>query len=98
MKLEQNYRSTETILDAANAVISHNRVGSEAPGPTSARGRRSVAELEDEHAEARFVAGEIEELIDQHRLSRDEIAVFYRTNAHSRVLEDILVALSSPTR
>ena len=55
-----------------------------------------VAELEDEHAEARFVAGEIEEPIDQHRLSRDEIAVFYRTNAHSRVLEDILVRYELP--
>ena len=55
-----------------------------------------VAELEDEHAEARFVAGEIEELIDQHGMTRDEIAVFYRTNAHSRVLEDILVRYELP--
>ena len=55
-----------------------------------------VVELEDEHAEARFVAGEIEELLDQHGMSRDEIAVFYRTNAHSRVLEDILVRYELP--
>jgi DNA helicase-2/ATP-dependent DNA helicase PcrA len=49
-----------------------------------------VAELEDEHAEARFVAGEIERLVDEGH-SRDEVAVFYRTNAQSRVLEDTLV-------
>ena len=49
-----------------------------------------VRELEDEHAEARFVAGEIERLVDEGE-SRDEIAVFYRTNAQSRVLEDMLV-------
>ena len=49
-----------------------------------------VRELDDEHAEARFVAGEIERLVDE-GTSRDEIAVFYRANAQSRVLEDILV-------
>ena len=49
-----------------------------------------VAELEDEHAEARYVASEIERLADE-GISRDEIAVFYRTNAQSRVLEDTLV-------
>ena len=50
-----------------------------------------VAELEDEHAEARYVASEIERLRDEEGISRDEIAVFYRTNAQSRVLEDTLV-------
>ena len=98
VKLEQNYRSTETILEAANAVISHNtgRLGKNLWSDLGEGEKIHVAELEDEHAEARFVAGEIEELIDQHGLSRDEIAVFYRTNAHSRVLEDILVRYELP--
>jgi DNA helicase-2/ATP-dependent DNA helicase PcrA len=98
VKLEQNYRSTETILEAANAVISHNTGGLEKHLWTDlGKGEKiHVAELEDEHAEARFVAGEIEELIDKGRLTRDEIAVFYRTNAHSRVLEDILVRYELP--
>jgi DNA helicase II / ATP-dependent DNA helicase PcrA len=91
VKLEQNYRSTQTILDAANAVISNNRaqtlktlwteVGQGDP--------IKIRELEDEHAEARFVTGEIQRLIDE-GASRSEIAVFYRTNSQSRVLEDTL--------
>jgi DNA helicase-2/ATP-dependent DNA helicase PcrA len=92
IKLEQNYRSTQTILDAANAVISNNRSGltkhlwtDEGDGD-----KIKVRQLEDEHAEARFVAGEIGRLVDS-GTSRDEIAVFYRTNAQSRVLEDTLV-------
>ncbi len=98
IKLEQNYRSTETILEAANAVITHNtgRLGKHLWSDLGEGEKIHVAELEDEHAEARFVAGEIEELIDQAGLSRDEIAVFYRTNAHSRVLEDILVRYELP--
>jgi DNA helicase II / ATP-dependent DNA helicase PcrA len=98
VKLEQNYRSTETILEAANAVISHNtgRLGKNLWSDLGEGEKIHVVELEDEHAEARFVAGEIEELLDQHGMSRDEIAVFYRTNAHSRVLEDILVRYELP--
>jgi ATP-dependent DNA helicase UvrD/PcrA len=98
VKLEQNYRSTETILEAANAVISHNsgRLGKRLWSDLGEGEKIHVAELEDEHAEARFVAGEIEELIDEQGMSRDEIAVFYRTNAHSRVLEDILVRYELP--
>jgi ATP-dependent DNA helicase UvrD/PcrA len=98
VKLEQNYRSTETVLEAANAVISHNtgRLGKNLWSDLGEGEKIHVAELEDEHAEARFIAGEIEELIDQAGISRDEIAVFYRTNAHSRVLEDILVRYELP--
>ena len=98
VKLEQNYRSTETILQAANAVITHNtgRLGKNLWSDLGEGDKIHVTELEDEHAEARFVAGEIEELLDQHGMSRDEIAVFYRTNAHSRVLEDILVRYELP--
>jgi len=92
IKLEQNYRSTQTILDAANAVIRNNR----AQKPKSLWTELGqgdpikVRELEDEHAEARFVTGEIQRLVDE-GVSRAEIAVFYRTNAQSRVVEDILV-------
>jgi len=92
VKLEQNYRSTSTILNASNGVISNNRqrkdkflwsdIGEGDPV--------HVRELEDEHAEARFVVSEIERLVEEGE-SRDEIAVFYRTNAQSRVLEDMLV-------
>ena len=79
-------------------MISHNtgRLGKNLWSDLGEGEKIHVAELEDEHAEARFVAGEIEELIDQHGMSRDEIAVFYRTNAHSRVLEDILVRYELP--
>ena len=92
VKLEQNYRSTQTILDAANAVIRNNR----AQKPKSLWTELGqgdpikVRELEDEHAEARFVTGEIQRMVDE-GVSRAEIAVFYRTNAQSRVLQDTLV-------
>ena len=92
VKLEQNYRSTQTILDAANAVISGNR-GRKEKLLWSELGHGDpihIRELGDEHAEARFVTGEIQKLVDE-GLSRREIAVFYRTNAQSRVLEDTLV-------
>ncbi len=92
VKLEQNYRSTQTILSAANAVIANNR-GGIAKRLWSELGAGEpvhVRELEDEHAEARFVVGEIERLIDE-GASRAEIAVLYRTNAMSRVIEDTLV-------
>jgi DNA helicase II / ATP-dependent DNA helicase PcrA len=92
VKLEQNYRSTQTILSAANAVIANNR-GGIAKRLWSERGQGSpirVHGLDDEHAEARFVVGEVERLLDE-GASRAEIAVFYRTNAMSRVIEDMLV-------
>jgi DNA helicase-2/ATP-dependent DNA helicase PcrA len=95
VKLEQNYRSTETILQAANAVIANNRGGiAKRLWSELGQGEQIHArELEDEHAEARFVVGEIERLVDEDPThpSREEIAVLYRTNAMSRVLEDTLV-------
>ena len=97
VKLEQNYRSTQTILSAANAVIAHNRDQVPRPcGPSSARATRSrCAMLADEHAEARYVAGRDRGALDE-GVSRSEIAVFYRTNAQSRVLEDALVRAEVP--
>ena len=90
--LEQNYRSTNSILDAANNVISNNRerkpkeLWSELGDGEPVR----VLEVEDEHAEARFVAAGIAALVEE-GFSGDEVAIFYRTNAQSRVLEDVLV-------
>jgi DNA helicase II / ATP-dependent DNA helicase PcrA len=90
--LEQNYRSTNAILSAANAVISHNRERKE-KRLWSELGEGEpvhVVEVEDEHAEARFVAAEIAALVE-FGASLSETAVVYRTNAQSRVLEDVLV-------
>jgi DNA helicase II / ATP-dependent DNA helicase PcrA len=90
--LEQNYRSTQRILDAANGVIEHNRarkpkrLWSDLGSGDPVR----VVEADDEHAEARFVAAEIARLM-RDGTSAAEIAVFYRMNAQSRVLEDVLV-------
>jgi DNA helicase-2/ATP-dependent DNA helicase PcrA len=90
--LEQNYRSTNAILGAANAVIVNNRerkpkdLFSELGEGEPVR----AIEVEDEHAEARFVAAGIASLVEE-GFSGDEIGVFYRTNVQSRVLEDVLV-------
>ncbi len=95
--LEQNYRSTNAILRAANSLIAHNRerkpknLFSELGEGDPVR----VVEVEDEHAEARFVAAEIAGLVDE-GCSASEIAVFYRTNAQSRVVEDVLVRQGVP--
>jgi DNA helicase-2/ATP-dependent DNA helicase PcrA len=95
--LEQNYRSTNSILRAANAVIENNseRKPKHLFSDLGEGDPVRVIEVEDEHAEARFVAAEIAALIDQ-GLSASEIAVFYRTNAQSRVLEDVLVRQDIP--
>src|SRR6185436_13391441 len=90
--LEQNYRSTNSILRAANAVIENNRER-KPKNLFSELGEGEpveVIEVEDEHAEARFVAARIASLVEQ-GFSGNEIAVFYRMNAQSRVLEDVLV-------
>ena len=95
--LEQNYRSTNAILRAANSVIANNRerkpknLFSDLGDGDPVR----VIEVEDEHAEARFVAAEIAGLGDE-GVAGSEIAVFYRTNAQSRVLEDVLVRQEIP--
>ncbi len=89
--LEQNYRSTNAILESANAVISHNserkpkRLWSELGDGDPVR----VVEVEDENAEGRYVASQIAALI-QDGWSGSEIAVFYRMNAQSRVVEQVL--------
>lgn len=95
--LEQNYRSTNAILRSANSLIANNRerkpknLFSELGEGDPVR----VVEVEDEHAEARFLASEIAGLVDE-GYAGSEIGVFYRTNAQSRVVEDVLVRQEIP--
>ncbi len=98
VKLEQNYRSTQTILSAANAVVERNRERRPKELWTDIEGGELVqlSELGDEHEEARWVAAEIERLGEEHGVKRADVAVFYRTNAMSRVLEDTLVRFEVP--
>ncbi len=87
--LDQSYRSTQVILEAADAVIANNEDRMEKTLWTeNPRGDRvSVAEVYDEEGEARAVINEVDRLVKQHDLSRDQIAVMYRINAQSRSLE-----------
>ena len=90
--LDQNYRSTQTILDAANAVIANN-LGRQEKALWSALGPgRPIARLRtgDERAEATFVAAELARLRAGEGIRLDEMAVFYRTNAQSRAIEEAL--------
>jgi DNA helicase-2/ATP-dependent DNA helicase PcrA len=97
VKLEQNYRSTQTILDAANAVVANNasRKAKELWTAGDEGERIRVFAASDEYAEARFVVSEIEKLTGRGGSARD-IAAFYRTNAQSRALEDVLVREGVP--
>ena len=96
--LEQNYRSTQNILSAANAVISRN------PNRRDKRlwsdqgdGEKVVGYVADnEHDEAAFVAQEIDRLVDSGEFRNSDIAVFYRTNSQSRVFEDVFLRVGLP--
>ena len=96
--LEQNYRSTQTILTAANAVISRNQSRRAKNLWTDAGdGERIVAYVaDDEHDEASFIAGEIDLLTDHHGVKPSDVAVFYRTNAQSRSAEDVFIRVGKP--
>jgi DNA helicase II / ATP-dependent DNA helicase PcrA len=96
--LEQNYRSTQTILNAANAVITRNqgrkpkRLWSDA-----GTGERIVGYVaDDQHDEARFVSDEIDQLTDKSGVRPADVAVFYRTNAQSRVFEEVFIRTGQP--
>jgi len=96
--LEQNYRSTQTILSAANAVIDRNtsrkpkRLWSD-----QGAGEQIVGYVADtEHAEADWVAREIDRLTDNHDVRPGDVAVFYRTNAQSRVFEEVFIRVGLP--
>ncbi|MFL5891853.1 MAG: 3'-5' exonuclease, partial [Solirubrobacterales bacterium] len=91
--MEQNYRSTQRILDAANAVIANNAARRPKHLWTEQGEGAPIVryEAEDEHDEASFVVHEIGRLVDTEHHRYGDVAVFYRTNAQSRVLEDTLV-------
>ncbi len=99
VKLEQNYRSVGNILDAANAVIANNQHRkSKKLFTSSEKGDRiDVYMATDERDEGRWIAGEIEKR-HARGLNYDDIAVFYRTNAQSRMLEDMLLRAGVPYR
>jgi DNA helicase-2/ATP-dependent DNA helicase PcrA len=96
--LEQNYRSTQTILSAANSVIARNSGRREKRLWTDAgEGELIIGYVADnEHDEARFVATEIDSLVDGSDLTYNDVAVFYRTNNSSRALEEVFIRAGIP--
>jgi len=96
--LEQNYRSTQNILSAANSVIAHNAGRREKRLWTDAgEGELIVGYVADnEHDEARFVAEEIDALADKGEITYNDVAVFYRTNNSSRALEEVFIRAGIP--
>ncbi|XBH20571.1 DNA helicase PcrA [Jonesiaceae bacterium BS-20] len=96
--LEQNYRSTQNILSAANAVISQNK--DRRPKnlwTASGDGPKIIGYVGDnEHEEARYVARQIDKLEDAHGVRPGDVAIFYRTNAQSRALEEVLIRVGLP--
>ena len=96
--LVQNYRSTQNILDAANAVIRNNRTRKpkdlwteKGSGPKVVR-----YHADDEHDEAAFISEEVERLRREEGVRFEDVACFYRTNAQSRVLEEVFVRVGTP--
>jgi len=98
--LEQNYRSTQRILDAANAVILNNAARRPKHLWTEQVGGELITRYhaQDEHDEAAYVAHEISRLTDEEHYGFSDLAVFYRTNAQSRVIEETLVRAGHPYR
>ena len=96
--LEQNYRSTQTILNAANAVIGNNRGRKEKRLWSDAGDGDAITGYvaDDEHDEARFVSEEIDRLTDAKDAKPSDVAVFYRTNAQSRVFEEVFIRVGMP--
>lgn len=97
VKLEQNYRSTGHILSAANAVVRHNSQRKDKRLFTAEGDGEKIQAFQasDERDEGRWIAGEIEKLHSK-GMSYDDIAVFYRTNAQSRILEDMFLRAGVP--
>jgi len=98
--MEQNYRSTQNILEVANALIEHNVQRKPKSLWTEAgNGELTVRyRADNEHDEAFFVAQEVERLRDSEGYRYKDIAIFYRTNAQSRVIEDVLMRVGTPYR
>ena len=99
IRLEQNYRSTQTILDAANGVIANNADRQEKNlwSELGTGEKVRVVECADERSEARYVVGQISRVIGEGGSLRD-VAVFYRTNAQSRAMEEALRQADVPYR
>ncbi len=98
--LEQNYRSTQNILSAANAVIARNADRRPKHLWTAEGAGEQITGYvaDDENDEAAFVANEVLDLINAGKYSAEDIAVFYRTNAQSRAVEEVLIRLGLPYR
>jgi len=98
--LEQNYRSTQTILSAANAVIENNQMRKPKTLWTEMAGGELITRYhaENEHEEAAWITREIERLREEDSRKYGDVAIFYRTNAQSRVLEEIFVRFGVPYR
>ncbi len=98
--MEQNYRSTQNILTVANALIENNVQRKPKNLWTEAGSGDPVVRVRanDEHSEAYFVAQEIERLRSEEGFRYREVAIFYRTNAQSRVIEDVLMRVGMPYR
>ncbi|RMB58385.1 DNA helicase PcrA [Tessaracoccus antarcticus] len=96
--LDQNYRSTQNVLTAANAVIARNQGRREKRlWSDLGEGELIVGYVADtEHDEAQFVAGEIDRLVDEKSTRYGDVAVFYRTNAQSRALEEVFIRVGLP--
>ncbi len=96
--LEQNYRSTQTILDAANAVIANNFDRKPKNLWTDAGGGEKIFRYhaEDQTDESRYIAGELARLHDSADYRWGDMAVFYRTNAQSRVIEEYFMRVGIP--
>ena len=98
--LEENYRSTQQILDAANALIANNARRHDKHLFTQRRGGELIVRYhaESEHDEAAFVATEVARLVDDEGRRNGDVAVFYRTNAQARVVEEVFVRAGLPYR
>jgi DNA helicase-2/ATP-dependent DNA helicase PcrA len=98
--MEQNYRSTSSILAVANALIEHNVQRKPKSLWTESEGGELTVRFraDDEHEEALFVAEETHRLVDEEGFRYSDLAIFYRTNAQSRVLEDVFVRSGTPYR
>lgn len=96
--LEQNYRSTKNILNAANGVISNNlnRKPKKLWTENDEGSRVKYYQADNEQAEALFVAGKIKELVEEGKRKYKDFAILYRTNAQSRVMEEVLVKSNIP--
>jgi DNA helicase-2/ATP-dependent DNA helicase PcrA len=98
--MEQNYRSTSAILAVANALIEHNVQRKPKSLWTETQGGELAVRFraDNEHEEALFVAEEAHRLVEEETYRYSDLAIFYRTNAQSRVLEDVLVRAGTPYR